>query len=89
MLWVEAVYGIPKSASGKRRERMLLGIDLPTKKPDADNVLKAVCDALNGTAYQDDKQITSTWIWKHYGEIPGLRIMVKAGEAYGIHPDRT
>ena len=30
----------------------------PTLKPDADNIAKAVCDALNGIAYKDDKQIT-------------------------------
>ena len=27
-------------------------------KPDADNLAKVVCDALNGTAYRDDCQIT-------------------------------
>lgn len=29
------------------------------KKPDADNVIKAVCDGLNGVAYCDDKQVFS------------------------------
>lgn len=29
------------------------------KKPDADNVIKAICDGLNGIAYQDDKQVFS------------------------------
>lgn len=29
------------------------------KTPDADNVAKLFCDALNGVAYKDDRQITS------------------------------
>lgn len=33
-------------------------MDFPTLKPDADNIAKAVCDAINGIAYRDDKQIT-------------------------------
>lgn len=33
-------------------------------KPDADNVLKVVLDALNGVAYEDDKAVTSMAIIK-------------------------
>ena len=64
-LTVWAVFEIPKSISGARawRERA----SRPhTQSPDVDNVAKAVSDALNGIAYQDDRQIfelTARKIW--------------------------
>ena len=36
---------------------MLNGRLFPTKKPDADNIIKVILDALNGLAYRDDSQI--------------------------------
>lgn len=48
---VLACYPIPKSASKAQRVKMLTGALKPTKKPDADNVAKIICDALNGLAY--------------------------------------
>ena len=35
------------------------------KKPDVDNVLKVVMDALQGKAYDDDKQVTRTRTHRH------------------------
>ena len=32
-------------------------IEEPRKRPDIDNIVKSVCDALNGIAYRDDKDI--------------------------------
>lgn len=40
----------------------------PTLKPDTDNIAKIVCDALNGIAYHDDKQITSLTVDKVWAE---------------------
>lgn len=40
----------------------------PTLKPDTDNIAKIVCDALNGVAYHDDKQITSLTVDKVWAE---------------------
>lgn len=51
------LYPIPKSTTKKDRELMVSGSILPTKKPDGDNVEKAVADALNKVAYLDDSQI--------------------------------
>lgn len=42
---------LPKS----RPKRLLAELD--TSKPDIDNVAKAVLDALNGVAYEDDRQV--------------------------------
>ena len=65
---IEAVYGIPKSYSKKKRERALSGELAPTKKPDADNIAKVVCDALNGVAYVDDTQVVDLRVFKRFGE---------------------
>ena len=78
---VKAFYGIPKSASKKKRAAMLAGAARPTKKPDADNVLKAVADSLNGIAYKDDAQIASASLDKYYGEAPRLEVTLAGAQA--------
>ena len=50
------VMPIPQSWSKKKQEAALAGEIVPTSKPDYDNVLKLVSDALNKLAYEDDKQ---------------------------------
>ena len=73
---VNAYFEIPKSASKKAKERMLLK-EYPTKKPDADNILKVVADALNGVAYGDDAQITIATVNKIWSESPKLEITIR------------
>jgi len=58
---------------------MLSGKIRPTKKPDGDNILKAVADALNGVCYKDDKCLIKMSIEKFYSDVP--RIEVVAQEA--------
>lgn len=48
-----ALYPVPKYASKKTKNLMLNGCLLPTKKPDSDNTIKIILDALNGVAYCD------------------------------------
>lgn len=50
---------------------------LPTKKPDVDNLVKTVFDALNGLAYEDDKQIVELSARKVYACKPGTVIRVR------------
>lgn len=66
-----AGYPVPKSTSKKHRAAMLAGTELPTKKPDWDNIGKIICDALNGVAYEDDKQVTESQMRKRYIDGPG------------------
>lgn len=63
---ITACFGIPKSASKKARAAMLGGQTYPTKKPDMDNVVKIVLDALNGFAWHDDSQVVNLQIEKKY-----------------------
>ena len=76
--WVEmtirAVFPVPKSYSKKMRKWCLEGCEKPTVKPDTDNLAKVICDALNGLAYADDKQIIKLTITKEYGEEPGVEV---------------
>ena len=73
-LQIIARYTIPKSTSKKKRVAMLAGQILPTKKPDCDNVVKIICDALNGFAYKDDQQIVKAFIVKKYAAVPQVDV---------------
>ncbi len=73
---IEAIMRIPKSTSREAREKMLRGIILPAKKPDADNIAKVVCDALNGVAYRDDAQVSLLVVKKRYGDVPGINVSI-------------
>lgn len=51
-----------------------------TVKPDADNIGKAVLDALNGVAWKDDKQVVRVMVWKHNRTrdvVEGLRVFIE------------
>ena len=76
-LRVIAYFGIPKSASQKRRTEMLAGSIRPTKRPDADNILKVVADSLNGLAYHDDAQLVDAQIRKFYSANPRIEVTIQ------------
>jgi Holliday junction resolvase RusA-like endonuclease len=63
-------FTIPKSTSRKKRALMISGEIRPVKRPDTDNVIKSVTDAINGLAYNDDSQIVEIVARKWYGEQP-------------------
>lgn len=68
---------VPKSASKSLKRCMLAGKIRPTKKPDIDNIIKIIGDALNGVAYEDDKQIVDVIAHKYYDLDPGVTIIIK------------
>jgi Holliday junction resolvase RusA-like endonuclease len=76
-LRVIAYFGVPNSASQKRRAAMLAGEIRPTKKPDADNILKVIADSLNGLAYHDDSQLVDTQIRKFYSVWPRVEVTIQ------------
>lgn len=71
---VTAYMYIPKSESKKRKRKMLKNEILPCKKPDWDNIGKIITDALNGLAYEDDKQIVDARVVKLYGDRPRVEV---------------
>lgn len=73
---IQAHFGIPKSTSKKNRADMISGKIRPMKKPDVDNIAKAILDALNGIAFEDDKNITELVIGKHYSESPHVEVCI-------------
>jgi len=74
---INAYYEIPKSVSKKKRAQMITGEIRPTKKPDADNIAKIICDALNGIAYRDDAQVVTCIINKRYSEEPSVSVEIE------------
>ncbi|MDR2209373.1 MAG: RusA family crossover junction endodeoxyribonuclease [Azoarcus sp.] len=63
-------FPVPASWSKKKRQAALNGEVMPTVKPDADNVAKAVLDAINGICYADDSQVVTLHIEKRYSATP-------------------
>lgn len=88
-----AYFEVPKSYSKKRHINCLAGLELPTKKPDIDNVAKIVMDGMNPKTkrnkqlhkmvevmrgiYRDDKQVTTLVVKKRYAERPRVEVRVK------------
>lgn len=63
---IHAFFDLPKSTTKKRRQEIISKNEMVKKKPDADNIAKVVCDALNGIAYKDDAQIVDLHVLKWY-----------------------
>ena len=68
---------IPKSTSNKKRDLMLRGFIRPTKRPDNDNIEKAINDAMNGIVFDDDVQIVDNHTTKWYSEFSETTVFVR------------
>ncbi len=64
----------PKRTSVKTLEQMEKGEVRPSKRPDVDNIVKAVADGLNGIAYKDDAAIVELTIEKFYSRTPRVEV---------------
>jgi Holliday junction resolvase RusA-like endonuclease len=73
-LTIRATFNPPKSYSKVKRLRCLKTYH--SKKPDIDNIAKAIMDALNGIAYKDDNQVVILHIEKWYGEEDSVEIEI-------------
>ncbi len=75
---VYAYFGIPKRDSKAKKALKASGEVLPTLKPDTDNIIKLLADALNGYAYPDDKQITDIVAHKRYSDhYPRVEVIIR------------
>lgn len=76
-LSVLAQYAPPKSWSKARRETVMAYWTWYEGKPDGDNALKLIADALNGVAYADDRQIAEASIRQIYAPADRLTIELR------------
>lgn len=84
VLLVEAQFARPKKHYSRRggRYTTTLAKSAPIEHmqtPDCDKVARAVCDALTGTLYQDDRQVVELHIAKIWGENNETRIRAEVG----------
>lgn len=75
-LRVDVIRAPLKSWSRKKAEAMRGRC--VTGKPDADNIGKAIADALNGVAYLDDAQIADFHVTRRWGDADEIIITVEA-----------
>ena len=73
---VTAFFPIPQWAKRKKLPDKIQIGDVYVGKPDCDNILKSVMDALNKVAYLDDKQIFSAQCVRFYGERPRISVTI-------------
>ena len=66
-------YGTGKNASRLKESAPIFH----TSVPDIDNLVKFVCDALNGTFYEDDRQINNLLAWKDYGDYGHVNVIIE------------
>lgn len=76
LLEVAMYHPIRASWSKKKQAAALANQMLPTLKCDADNCLKAICDALNGVAWKDDVQVTDLHLKKRFAETPRVEVII-------------
>lgn len=75
MVVIEFCFEPPASTSKRKREAMI-DTEWVTKKPDLDNMEKAVLDSCTGICWKDDKQVAWLLSFKHYSEAPYIRVSV-------------
>jgi len=75
---IAAYFTIPASAPKKRKKLMEDNEIRPTKKPDMDNIVKVVSDALNAIAFRDDAQIVDCQVRKFYSYQPRIEVTILA-----------
>ena len=75
--FIYVTFPVPASYSKKRTEACLSDVEKHTKKPDLDNVVKAICDGMDKIVFLSDSQITSIHATKVYGEVAKVEVMVR------------
>ena len=67
----------PASWSQKKQREALDGRIFPTSKPDIDNVVKGIFDAMNNIVFLDDKQVVELTVRKLYAERAEAEVEVR------------
>jgi len=74
---------IPKSFSKRKRLDALDGRIAPITRPDVDNYVKLICDAMNGIFWVDDAQIVCMRVHKKYSDTPRTEVTMTYEEGGG------
>lgn len=72
-----ARFVLPIPCKLTKAERLAKADGPATCKPDLDNLVKLLMDAMNGVVYVDDKQVTTVVASKRYGTKPRIEITVE------------
>lgn len=75
---------IPKNFSKRKTTQAEAGVFRPTTKPDVDNYIKAVKDALKNVIWKDDSQVVSLTVGKWYSQKPRVEVQI-----YPIEEEQT
>jgi len=75
-IYVKAFMPIPTKFRKAEKEAALANVLKPIGKPDGDNILKAVLDALNQLAYDDDCYIYAISVIKEYSDMPRIEVTI-------------
>lgn len=72
-LSLSVIFLMPRPRSSPKKRPPILH----TKRPDLDNLVKAILDAIRGIYYRDDAQITEQYCRKMYHDIPGVVVKLE------------
>lgn len=73
---------IPKSWP-KKKALAMRGMPI-TGRPDLDNLVKAILDALNEVAYEDDAQVSDLSVSRRWGEVDCVRVRILHADGPGV-----
>lgn len=74
---ITANFEVPKSTKKIDKELMLQNKINPLKKPDIDNIVKIILDAMNECAFKDDTQITKLTVEKKYANEESIYVKIE------------
>lgn len=74
---INFTFHVLKSWSKMKREHCLENHTARITKPDIDNLGKSVLDALNGIVYEDDANVSTITLSKHYGLEDNVSVSVE------------
>ena len=72
---IEAEFQIPKSTSKKKAAEMV--DTFHTSRPDADNVAKAILDAIQGVCFPEDSAVSVLTVVKTYSNDPCVYVHIR------------
>lgn len=73
---------IPKSWP-KKKALAMRGQPI-TGRPDPDNLIKAILDALNGITYEDDAQVSDIHFSRRWGQVDCIRVRILHSDGPGV-----